>query len=62
MDIQWNIENIDFVDGEKLDVVIVNLKLIYGDQNAERSVRSLICTIDEFYGIYKKFKDMVEAL
>lgn len=62
IDVKWNIENIDNVNGEKLDVVVVNLKLVFLDDNGEKAVKSMICTIDEFYTLLKKFKDILEGL
>lgn len=62
IDIKWTVENIDSVDGEKLDVVVVNLKLVYMDDKGERAVKSMICTMDEFYSLLKKFNEIYEAL
>ena len=61
-DIKWSIENIDTVDGDEVDAMVVNLTLVYTDKDSDEMQRCLVLTIDEFFEVYKKFKNMKEAL
>ena len=61
-DIKWNIENIDTVDGDEVDAIVVNLTLVYNDKDGDEMQRCLVLTIDEFFEVYKKFKNMKESL